>query len=51
MSTKPKSADDLEYREITVNGKTIRVPRLHLRHPLKKGDAVNLVKASRSCRD
>lgn len=51
MSAKPKPSDDAGFREITVNGKTVRVPRLHLRHPPEKGDAVKIVRACRGHRN
>lgn len=52
MSAKPKPVDEAEeYRLITVNGKTIRLPKLHLRHPMKEGDSVRLVRACRGYRN
>lgn len=50
MSAKPKPSDAAEFREITVNGQTVRVPLLHLRHPPEKGDAVRIVRACRGYR-
>lgn len=49
-NTRPATPEEAEYDEITVNGKTIRLKRVKLRHPFKEGDAVKLVRQTRGYR-
>ena len=51
MSAKPKPSEEVEYREVTINGQTVRLRKLNLKHPFEKGDAVKLVRSTRGYRN
>lgn len=47
---KPAVPESVEYDEVVIAGKTIRLKRVKLMHPFKEGDAVKLVRQARGYR-